>query len=239
MKTTLFSKEAPYEKAEVAELELASVKVQFMYDKVLHMLYSHLPSSVWDRTIGVPYEIISSLYKGNGEGTVFQKWINGPSGWKCIGCERHCLEHGQRGQAETEGQQRTYTFHNGRRQSLLLQAVIWSLYEKTMLLHPFLGCEAFLEGEELETIAAYFVPTYVHDSWLREQGKPWKTYTDTGVRVYQEWVSAPDIVLQWDGGLTEGRWMTGVYVNEAKFAGLGPYLKDAEGRRTYMDACVH
>ncbi|MBY9081445.1 hypothetical protein KIH86_12100 [Paenibacillus sp. HN-1] len=239
MKTILFSREAPYEQAEVTELESASVKVQLMYDKVLHMLYSHLPSSVWDRTIGVPYEIISSLYKGYGEGTVFQKWIKGPSGWKCIGCERHCLEQGQRGQPETEGQQRTYTFHNGRRQSLLLQVVIWSLYEKTMLLHPFLGGEAFLEGEELEMIAAYFVPTFVHNARLRELGKPWKAYTDTGIRVYQEWVSAPDIILQWDGGLTEGRWMTGVYVNEAKFAGLGPYLKDAEGRRTYMDAYVH
>lgn len=80
-------------KKDVAELETASIKVQLIYDKVLFMLHNHLPDSLWDAWIGVPYEIISSLYKGdNDSGSVFQKWIQGPSGWKCIGCERHCLE---------------------------------------------------------------------------------------------------------------------------------------------------
>lgn len=240
MKTTLFSREVGYGKADVEELESASVKVQLIYDKALYMLHAHLPASVWNETIGVPYGIISSLYKGDGDGTVFQKWIQGPSGWKCIGCERHCLEHGGTDLAgRLEGGQRTYTFHNGRRQSLILQSVIWALFEKTLLFHPFLGSETFLDGEEMETIAAYFVPTFVHDARFRELGKPWKAYTDTNIRVYQEWIAAPDVVLQWDGGLTEGRWMTGVYVNRAKFAGLGPYLKDSEGKRTYMEAYVH
>ncbi|WP_025692326.1 hypothetical protein [Paenibacillus zanthoxyli] len=242
MKTTLLSREIGYGKEDVAELETASVKVQLIYDKTLFMLHSHIPASLWNATIGVPYSIISSLYKGNGEaGTVFQKWIQGPSGWKCIGCERHCLEQEQGKPERDRGisdQRRAYTFHNGRRQSLILQAVIWSLFEKTLMLHPFLGAETFLDGDDLETISAYFVPTYVNDVRFRELNKPCKAYTDTGIRVFQEWVAAPDLVLQWDGGLTEGRWMTGVYVNQAKFAGLGPYLKDAAGKRTYMEAYV-
>ncbi|MDT3427433.1 hypothetical protein J2Z22_002996 [Paenibacillus forsythiae] len=241
MKTTLLSREVGYGKKDVAELETASVKVQLIYDKTLFMLHSHIPASLWNAMIGVPYSVISSLYKGNGEdGTVFQKWIQGPAGWKCIGCERHCLEQGD-SEAEagtSSDQRRTYTFHNGRRQSLILQAVIWSLYEKTLLLHPFLGTEAFLDGEDLETISAYFVPTYVNDVRFRELNKPCKAYTDTNIRVFQEWIAAPDLVLQWDGGMTEGRWMTGVFTNQAKFAGLGPYLKDSAGKRTYMEAYV-
>lgn len=92
MKTTLFSREITYGKDDVAELETASIKVQLIYDKTLFMLHGHLPGSLWDAWIGVPYEIISSLYKGdNDSGSVFQKWIQSPTGWKCIGCERHCL----------------------------------------------------------------------------------------------------------------------------------------------------
>ncbi|BCG60133.1 hypothetical protein [Paenibacillus sp. URB8-2] len=240
MKTTLFSREVGYGKKDVAELETASVKVQLIYDKALFMLHSHLPASLWNASIGVPYSIISSLYKGNGDGgTVFQKWIQGPAGWKCIGCERHCLEQGEtEHEANLPDKPRTYTFHNGRRQSLILQAVIWALYEKTRMFHPFLGGETFLDGDDLETISAYFVPTYINDVRFQELDKPCKAYTDTNVRVFQEWIAAPDLVLQWDGGLTEGRWMTGVYVNQAKFAGLGPYLKDAAGKRTYMEAYV-
>lgn len=237
MKTTLFSREITYGKKDVAELASASVKVQFIYDKALHMLHSHLPDFLWDAWIGVPYHIISSLYKGdNDSGTVFQKWIQGPSGWKCIGCERHCLESTDLHQGD--GSQRSYRFHNGRKQSMVLQAMIWSLFENTLLFHPFLGAEALFEAEELETISAYFVPTYVTDIRFSELDKPRKEYNGGNVRVYQEWVAAPDLVLQWEGGLKEGRWMTGVYVNQARFAGLGPYLKDSEGKRTYMQAFV-
>lgn len=242
MKTTLFSREIRYGKEDALELEIASVKVQIIYDKTLHMLHNHLPDYLWDAWIGVPYGIISSLYKGdNDSGTVFQKWIQGPSGWKCIGCERHCLESNDLYQDDGKFKhlnQREFKFHNGRRQSMLLQATIWSLFEKTLLFHPFLGEEAFFDGEEMETIADYFVPTYISDIRFRELSKPFKEFDGDNIRVYQEWVSAPDLVLQWEGGLTEGRWMTGVYVNQAQFSGLGPYLKDSEGKRTYMEAFV-
>lgn len=242
MKTTLFSREITYGKKDVAELESASIRVQLLYDKTLLMLRGHLPDSLWNAWIGVPYEIISSLYKGdNDSGSVFQKWIQSPTGWKCIGCERHCLEPaGNQDRAAGTGQihQRRFTFHNGIRQSMVLQAVIWSLYENTMLFHPYLGDEPFLDGEDLDTISAYFVPTYMNKLRLTENSKPSKEYKENNIRVYQEWISAPDLVLQWNGGLTEGRWMTGVYVDHSRFAGLGPYLKDAEGKRTYMRATV-
>lgn len=133
-------------KKDVAELENASIKVQLIYDKTLFMLHSHLPDSLWDAWIGVPYSIISSLYKGNNDsGTIFQKWIQSPTGWKCIGCERHCLESTEPPQdvnAANHGRQ--YKFHNGIRQSMVLQALIWSMYENTVLFKPFLGDEPFL-----------------------------------------------------------------------------------------------
>jgi len=242
MKTTLFSREITYGREDVAELESASIKVQLIYDKALFMLHSHLPDYLWDAWIGVPYNIISSLYKGNNDtGTIFQKWIQGPSGWKCIGCERHCLE--ATGQLPENlgfsSEARGFRFHNGIRQSMVLQAVIWSIYENTLLFHPFLEEESFFDGEELDQIAAYFVPTYLSEYRLLELSKRYKKYKDNNIVVYQEWISAPDLVLQWDGGLTEGRWMTGVYVDQSRFAGLGPYLKDSEGKRTYMQAHVH
>ncbi|WNS44289.1 hypothetical protein [Paenibacillus sp. MMS20-IR301] len=239
MTITLFSREITYGKKDVAELENASIRVQLMYDRVLHMLHSYLPGSLWNSWIGVPYEIISSLYKGdNDSGSVFQKWIQSPSGWKCIGCERHCLEPAEAGGGESSAPQRRFTFHNGSSQSMVLQAVIWSMYENTLLFQPYLGDEAFLDAEDLELISAYFVPTYLTPAPLLEINKPSKAYKDKNMQIYQEWISAPDLVLQWNGGLTEGRWMTGVYVDHSRFAGLGPYLKDAQGKRTYMRATV-
>ncbi len=239
MKTTLFSREITYGKEDVAELETASIKVQLIYDKALFMLHGYLPGSLWDSWIGVPYEIISSLYKGdNDSGSVFQKWIQSPSGWKCIGCERHCLEPADAAKRAASGSQRLFTFHNGIRQSMVLQAVIWSLYENTLLFQHYLGSEAFLDGDDLDTIGQYFVPTYISPFRLTGDGKPFKEYKEDHIQVYQEWISAPDLVLQWNGGLTEGRWMTGVYVDHSTFAGLGPYLKDAQGKRIYMQATV-
>lgn len=239
MKTTLFSREITYGKDDVAELESASVRVQLIYDKTLFMLHGHLPDSLWDAWIGVPYEIISSLYKGdNDSGSVFQKWIQSPSGWKCIGCERHCLEPKAALNKPAAGEQRLFTFHNGIRQSMVLQAVIWSMYENTVLFQHYLGDEAFLDGDDLDIISTYFVPTYMNKQRLIDNCKPCKEYREKNIRVFQEWISAPDLVLQWNGGLTEGRWMTGVYVDHSRFAGLGPYLKDAEGKRTYMQATV-
>lgn len=239
MKTTLFSREIMYGKKDAAELESASVKVQYIYDKALYMLHCHLPDFLWDAWIGVPYSIISSLYKGdNDSGTVFQKWIQSPAGWKCIGCERHCLETTDNDRVNSLPFTRAFTFHNGRRQSMVLQATIWSLFEKTLLFHPFLGEESLFNGEEMETISTYFVPTYISDVRFIEMGKAFKEYNGNNIKVYQEWIAAPDLVLQWEGGLTEGRWMTGVYVNQAQFAGLGPYIKDSQGKRTYMQAFV-
>lgn len=239
MTLTLFSREIAYGKKDVAELETASIGVQLIYDKVLYMLHAHLPASLWDSWIGVPYEIISSLYKGdNDSGSVFQKWIQSPAGWKCIGCERHCLEPLAATADSSGNAQRRFTFHNGISQSMMLQAVIWSMYENTLLLQPYLGEEAFLDSRDMELIAAYFVPTYLTAAPLIEMNRPSKEYRDNNIRVYQEWISAPDLVLQWNGGLTEGRWMTGVYVDHSRFAGLGPYLKDAQGKRTYMRATV-
>ncbi|WP_042197363.1 hypothetical protein [Paenibacillus camerounensis] len=239
MKNTLFSREITYGKEDVAELEAASIKVQLIYDKALFMLHGHLPDSLWDLWIGVPYDIISSLYKGdNDSGRVFQKWIQSPSGWKCIGCERHCLEPAEPSRQAAASGQRLFTFHNGIRQSMVLQAAIWSLYENTLLFQQYLGNDAFLDGAELDTISAYFVPTYVNPYRLKEIGKRYKEYKQDHIEIYQEWISAPDLVLQWNGGLTEGRWMTGVYVDHSRFAGLGPYLKDAQGKRTYMQATV-
>ncbi|WP_151734298.1 hypothetical protein [Paenibacillus tengchongensis] len=237
MTTTLFSREITYGKEAVAELERAAIRVQLLYDRTLAMLHRHLPDSLWDSWIGVPYDIISSLYKGdNSGGTVFQKWIQSPSGWKCIGCERHCLEADPA--AEEGARKRRYVFHNGFRQSMVLQAVIWSLYENTLLFHPVLREDSFLDADDLELVSSYFVPTYLTDRPLRESGRISKEYREQNIRVYQEWISAPDLELHWNGGLTEGRWMTGVYMNESRFAGLGPYLKDAQGKRTYMKAMV-
>ncbi|OKP84641.1 hypothetical protein A3844_19320 [Paenibacillus helianthi] len=239
MTTTLFSREITYGKKDVAELESASIRVQLIYDKVLFMLHSHLPGSLWNAWIGVPYDIISSLYKGdNDSGSVFQKWIQSPSGWKCIGCERHCLEPSAGPVIPSSGKKRRFTFHNGIRQSMVLQAVIWSMYENTLLFQPYLGEESFLDEADLDTISTYFVPTYLSKHRLIENGKRCKEYQESNIRVYQEWIAAPDLVLQWNGGLTEGRWMTGVYVDHSRFAGLGPYLKDAQGKRTYMRATV-
>ncbi|SET59267.1 hypothetical protein [Paenibacillus sp. NFR01] len=239
MTTTLFSREIVYGKKDVALLEHASVNVQLIYDKTLHMLHNHLPDFLWEAWIGVPYDIISSLYKGdNDSGSVFQKWIQSPDGWKCIGCERHCLEPGETRDGNKPGAARTFTFHNGIRQSMVLQAMVWSMYENTRLLEPYLGDGAFLDERDMETIAAHFVPTYLHKERLAAANQPIKEYTEKNIRVYQQWISAPDLVLKWNGGLTEGRWMTGVYVDHSRFAGLGPYLKDAAGKRTYMRATV-
>ena len=112
--------------------------------------------------------------------------------------------------------------------------IIWSLYEKIVMLHPFLGSEAFFDGEELDVIAHYFVPTYISAMPLVQQGKPYKTI-QAGIVLYQEHIEAPAVIMQSERGLLEeldDRGEPGC----RGFAGIRPYLKVPGGERAYMEA---
>lgn len=100
-------------------------------------------------------------------------------------------------------------------------------------MNPFIACRS------LDVIARYIVPTYFSERPLHEQGKVFKVHQQYGqIPLYQEYVDAPSCCVQVDGGLLEGRLLTGVYVSEEQFFGLNPYLKDGDGGRTYMQASV-
>ncbi|GIO65392.1 hypothetical protein [Paenibacillus cookii] len=238
MRKIVLSQAIRYGKEDVNELESASIKVRKIYDKTISMLAQHVPDSV--RKYWACPRPAQEPYSEGGEhgGTVFQKWIQSPSGWKCIGCERHYVESlDAPGGKERQGK-REYVFHNGSLQSMMLQLLIWSQFEEISLFHPVLGDAPFYDDEEMEVISAYFVPTYVTPIPFEQSGKPFKKH-NTRIPVYQELISAPPLLLHLDGEVLEGTWMTGVYVDRGHFLGLGPYLKNTDGTRTFMQALIH
>ncbi|MDN4601643.1 hypothetical protein P5G61_10450 [Paenibacillus sp. F6_3S_P_1C] len=242
MREESLSREVRYGKQDIAELESASIQVHLIYKKAAELFNRTVYSpSVKDDVAGEKTHSTNS----NGQGTapaVLQKWIQTARGWKCIGCELK--------QPDSIGVQAEATFHEERmylgvgegrfvRAEMLIQAIVWSQYEKIRMFAPWLGDDTFYTVQELDVIARYIVPTYFSERPLHEQGKVSKVHHPSGqIPLYQEYVDAPLFCVQVDGGLLEGRLLTGVYVSEEQFFGLNPYLKDGDGGRTYMQACV-
>lgn len=238
MRKRVLSQEIRYGKKDVTELESASIKVRNIYDKAIEMLMRNLPESMWKPwAIQKPAQESPSA-AGENSSPVFQKWIQSPSGWKCIGCERHFVESLTPAGEKEEPDKREYIFHSGRFQSMLLQVLIWSQYEEISLFHPFLGDTPFYDEEEMEVISNYFVPTYVSAHPFQQSGKPFKKH-EMRIPVYQEFISAPPLLVHLDGEVLEGTWMTGVYVDQGNFLGLGPYLKNTDGSRNFMQALIN
>ncbi|MDR9852744.1 hypothetical protein RJP21_03885 [Paenibacillus sp. VCA1] len=238
MRKIVLSQEIRYGQEDVNELESASIKVRKIYDKTISMLAQHVPESV-RKYWACPKPAQEPLSPcGENSSPVFQKWIQSPSGWKCVGCERHYVEPVDGAKEKEHPGRREYVFHNGRLQSMMLQLFIWSQFEEISLFYPVLGDAPFYDEEEMETISAYFVPTYVTSLPFEQSGKPFKKH-NTRVPVYQELISAPPLLLHLDGEVLEGTWMTGVYVDRGHFLGLGPYLKNSDGTRTFMQALIN
>lgn len=242
MREESLSREVRYGKQDIAELESASIQVHLIYKKAAELFKYY----VNPRT-GNHQDPGEAVPLGNSTGqelapVVLQKWIQTSSGWKCIGCEirypgsvQDKLDDDfERGQLIGAAGKRKYV-----KPEMLIQAIVWSQYEKIRLLAPWLGDEAFYTTEELDVIARYIVPTYFSERPLHEQGKLFKIHHPySQIPLYQEYVTAPTFCVQMDGELLEGRLLTGVYVSEEQFHGLNPYLKNGDGGRTYMHACV-
>lgn len=212
-----------YGQEDISELENASLKVLHIFEKTKRMLSQYVPDSLWLAASGTSPEPAEHLNQnGTSASVMFQKWVKAPGGWKFIGYET------DRFHATGQNRGRTGRF---------LQMIIWSLYEKIAMMHPFLGSEPFFDGEELDVIANYFVPTYISAVPLVEQGKAFKTI-QAGIVLYQEHIQAPAVIMQSDGGLLEGNWMTGVNLDAKGFAGIRPYLKVPSGERAYMEADI-
>lgn len=174
LRKIVLSQETTYGIRHIEELESASLKVQTIYDKASDMLRLYVPiSSTWN----------SSLI--DDDSIIYQKWIYGSKGWKCVGSEHQ--------KADESGSLQVKLPH-AKLQSLILQMMIWSQYEKIILFHPILGQEAFYSGEELETISSYFVPTYMSETPLVKEGKPFKK-AKISFPVYQEWISTPTLSI--------------------------------------------
>ncbi|CAM2812583.1 hypothetical protein PASE110613_02115 [Paenibacillus sediminis] len=236
MKKTGRMTHVKYTKEDIAELQNASVKVHHIYTKALSLIQQYLPDSLWYNVFGVLPEKIVELRNAEIEAIpAFQQWIQGPKGWKFIGCD---LE---------ESEIQNDSFDQGVICNQILQALIWSQYEQIKLLHPILKAETFYSREELETISKYVVPTYysnipfVERGTLYKERSGWKfTIKDINAKgpvVYQEYVPVPQMDSQEHQSLN-GPLLTGVYVKRNQFFGLGPYVRDTDGHRNYLEVMV-
>lgn len=209
-----------YGQEDIAELEEASVKVRHIIEKSRQMLIRYVAEPLRTSLTGASPD-------SNGEDVfsrgMFQKWVKGTSGWKFIDCEYEGLLQSNRRGPDSTGR--------------LLQMFIWSQYENIRLLHPFLGNEPLFDGEELEVIGKYFVPTYSSVNPFLQSGKAFKTIR-AGIAMYQEWIPAPAVIVESDGEELTGSWMTGVDLDSAGYAGIRPYLKALNGRRAFMEARI-
>ncbi|MGF7048550.1 hypothetical protein J2T13_003058 [Paenibacillus sp. DS2015] len=176
MRKIVLSQETTYGIRHSKELESAAVKVQTIDDKASELVRNYGPesvSSMWSSSLIDDHSIMN------------QKWIYGSKGWKCVGSEHQKTD-------ESGSQQVNLPY--AKFQSMILQMMIWSQYEKIILFHPLLGQEAFYSGEELEIISSYFVPTYMSEIPLVKVGKPFKK-VKMPFPVYQEWVSMPTLSI--------------------------------------------
>ncbi|MFD1138540.1 hypothetical protein [Paenibacillus urinalis] len=234
MNKIVVSRKVNYFQQDVAELEQASLRVQSIYEKAARMVKQYFSPAAAEK---LEATVLSQR-------SYFQKWIHTSKGWKFIGSEyqnEQAEAHPSLADLKTDTSMGESTAVSARLggtfASLILQAFIWSQYEEIQLFHPFLGDESFYTGEEMDVIAAYFVPTYLTERPLYESGIQYRR-RDYGVTVYQEDVPAPSVVFDSEWGTMEGKLMTGVYVSGLQFKGLGPYLKNMSGKRIYMQAAV-
>ncbi|WP_454191934.1 hypothetical protein [Paenibacillus sp. Marseille-Q7038] len=214
MNKMFVSRKVGYPKYEVDVLERASLQVQSIYDRAATMAKHYYLSL--DLSYPNALQQVSRTY--------FQKWIYTIKGWKFIGSEYT---------PESTENDSTIT----PLMSLCLQALIWSQYEEIRLLHPFLGEESFYSEEELDIIAAYFVPTYFSERPLRTCGKPYRK-RNLSIPIYQENLRTSSLVYSGESEMIEERLTTGVYISDRQFKGLGPYIKNRSGTRIFMQAAV-
>ena len=206
-----------YGQEDIAELANASLKVRHIVEKTRHMLGQH---AVEERLTVLKGTSPDQPGRSGEGGGMFQKWVKGPRGWKFIDYEKYGVQIGDR--LEGSGARR------------LLQMLIWSHYENILMLHPFIGGEPFYDGEELEVIGKYFVPTYSSAIPFLQSGKAFKAIR-AGIPLYQELIPAPVVIAGAQGEELAGNWVTGVNLNAAGYAGIMPYLK-TNGRREFMEA---
>jgi len=206
-----------YGQEDIAELANASLKVRHIVEKTRQMLVQHADEQRLTALKGTSPD--QSGRSGEGE-LMFQKWVKGPRGWKFIDYEKYGVQTGDRLESGRTGR--------------LLQMFIWSHFENILMLHPFIGGEPFYDGEELEVIGKYFVPTYSSAIPFLQSGKAFKTI-QAGIPLYQELIPAPVVIAGAKGEELAGNWVTGVNLNAAGYAGIMPYLK-TNGRREFMEA---
>lgn len=241
MNKIIVSRKVGYAKHEVDVLERASLQVQSIYDRAATMAKQYYLS------LDLSYP--TSL--GQIPRTYFQKWIYTIKGWKYIGSE-YLTESNEKYSTITDvmTDQNLLEFHPSSEPSadtskntvtslvsLCLQALIWSQYEKIRLLHPFLGEDSFYSEEELDIIAAYFVPTYFSEKPLRSCGKMFRKRNMT-IPIYQENLRTSSVIYSGEKGIVEERLTTGVYISDLQFKGLEPYIRNRSGTRIFMQAAV-
>ncbi|KAA9007518.1 hypothetical protein F4V43_03240 [Paenibacillus spiritus] len=234
MNTLLTAADIRYAEKDILELRTASVRVQRIYSKAFALLSGYYPDGWWQASTGLGLEDIRRLYGAGSEepGTLLQKWIKSSLGWKCIGCGIAAPPIGPDGAGVPERDPLSSPVELC---SLALQASVWSQFEKTMLLHPLLRDELFWNGEELADIAAYLVPTYWSRSGLHDRPYECRPRSTRGIGIFQQWLPAPTVRYESEGGSVQVRWMTGVYVRRLDFIALGAYLKPSGGERIYLD----
>ncbi|WP_342551824.1 hypothetical protein [Paenibacillus sp. FSL R7-0652] len=241
MREESLSREIRYGKQDIAELESASIQVHLIYQKTAELFKRSANSHSGSDNPAQAEDYFVNSAGSESSPAVLQKWIQAPSGWKCIGCELRLPDRVSHVKKELHNDRLCLKAGNGKlvQIEMLIQAVVWSQYEKIRMFAPWLGDEPFYTADELDVIARYIVPTYFSDRPLHEQGKLFKVHQPYGhIPLYQEYVDAPSCCVQVDGALLEGRLLTGVFVSDNQTFGLNPYLKDGDGGRTYMQAFI-
>ena len=241
MNKNIVSRKVGYPKREVDVLERASLQVQSIYDRAATMAKQYYLSI--DLSYPTAFQQVPRTY--------FQKWIYTIKGWKFLGSEYtpestenpstitdvktrlNLLEFHPSSDLSSSTSENTITSLI----SLCLQALIWSQYEEIRLLHPFLGEDSFYSEEELDIIAAYFVPTYFSERPLRTCGKAYRK-RNLSIPIYQENLRTSSVVYSAESEMVEKCLTTGVYISDRQFKGLGPYIKNRSGTRIFMQAAV-
>lgn len=87
MREESLSREIRYGKQDIAELESASIQVHLIYQKTAELFKRSANSHSGSDNPAQAEDYFVNSAGSESSPAVPQKWIQAPSGWKCIGCE--------------------------------------------------------------------------------------------------------------------------------------------------------
>ena len=225
MREESLSREIRYGKQDIAELESASIQVHLIYQKTAELFKRSVDSRLdSDNTIHTDAYWMNSAGSGSSPAVLqngFKRLEAGNA--SAVNCGYQIVYLMQNISLTTTGF--VTEAGNGKlvQIEMLIQAVVWSQYEKSGCSHLGLAMSRSIQPMNWKLLRDILCQRISRIARCMSRGKVFKIHQPYGhIPLYQEYVDAPSCCVQVDGALLEGRLLTGVLYQILKHLTLIP-----------------